>query len=56
MLIMKTKKKKKKIQTNIQKLKKPINNVFLTYASDTLTDNNLGLTSSETSKYFSVKG
>ena len=36
-------------------MKKPINNVFLTYASDILAETNSGLTSTEIGKYFSAK-
>ena len=36
-------------------MKKPINNVFLTYVSDILADTVNGLTSSEIGKYFSAK-
>jgi hypothetical protein len=36
-------------------MKKPINNVFLTYASDILAETNAGLTSTEIGKYFSAK-
>ncbi|MFN4076143.1 MAG: hypothetical protein ACK4HC_09640 [Cloacibacterium sp.] len=36
-------------------MKKPISNVFLTYASDILADTNSGLTSTEIGKYFSAK-
>lgn len=36
-------------------MKKPISNVFLTYASDILADTNTGLTSTEIGKYFSAK-
>jgi len=37
------------------KMMNPINNVFLTYASDVLADTNTGLTASEIGKYFSAK-
>lgn len=36
-------------------MKKPINNVFLTYASDILADTNTGLTSTEIGRCFSAK-
>lgn len=36
-------------------MKKPINNVFLTYASDILAETQSGLTSTEIGKYFSAK-
>lgn len=36
-------------------MKKPINNVFLTYASDILAETNSGLTSTEIGKFFSAK-
>lgn len=36
-------------------MKKPINNVFLTYASDILAETNSELTSTEIGKYFSAK-
>lgn len=36
-------------------MKKPLSNVFLTYASDILAETNNGLTSTEIGKYFSAK-